>query len=133
MMVLTLPYPPSVNHAYGQRGGRRFIKPAGVAFRKTVAVIVSQATAFRSGPIFQHGDLALRAVLNPPVDGNDYDFDNWAKATADAITHTKRIWTDDNQVKVALTVMSERIVSPGAITLTIAPLADIETMWRNTV
>lgn len=42
MIALDLPIAPTINHAYGvMRSGRRFIRPAGVAFRKAVCEIVA--------------------------------------------------------------------------------------------
>ena len=41
MITLTLPFPPSVNHYWGQSGHRKYITKRGQAFRKAVADIVA--------------------------------------------------------------------------------------------
>lgn len=92
MIALTLPMPPTVNHAYGvRRGGGKFIKPAGVQFRQDVADIVAEA-----GHQTMAGRVSLFAVIHP-ADKRRQDLDNRAKALQDALTHAG-VWLDDNQI-----------------------------------
>lgn len=92
MIALTLPMPPTINHAYGmRRGGGRFIKPAGVKFRQEVADIVAEA-----GHRTLEGRVSLFAVIHP-ADKRRQDLDNRCKALQDALTHAG-VWLDDNQI-----------------------------------
>lgn len=92
MISLTLPMPPTVNHAYGvRRGGGRFIKPAGIKFRQEVAEIVAEA-----GHKTLEGRVSLFAVIHP-ADRRRQDLDNRSKALQDALTHAG-VWLDDEQI-----------------------------------
>lgn len=92
MITLTLPLPPTINHAYGQRkGGGRFIKPAGLVFRKTVAEIVAQA-----GHKTLEGRVSLFAAIHP-ADRRKQDLDNRSKALQDALAHAG-VFLDDEQI-----------------------------------
>lgn len=89
MIVLVTPFPPSVNHYYGNgRGGRKFIKPAGVIYRKAVVLYASRYNL--KAP---EGRLAVGIQLYPP-DRRRRDIDNSAKAALDALTHAG-IYQDD--------------------------------------
>ena len=92
MIALTLPLPPTINHAYGvRRGGGRFIKPAGVKFRADVADIVAEA-----GNQTLEGRVSLFAVIHP-ADKRRQDLDNRSKALQDALTHAG-VFLDDEQI-----------------------------------
>jgi crossover junction endodeoxyribonuclease RusA len=58
---LTLPWPPSVNHYWGQSGNRRFIGKKGVQFRKDVIEAV-----FNAGVTSLDGRLCVHVNLYPP-------------------------------------------------------------------
>jgi crossover junction endodeoxyribonuclease RusA len=91
MIALTLPMPPSINHYYGQRGNRTFIRPAGIAFRQSVADIVLDSNIQKID-----GRLSLFAVLYF-ADRRRTDIDNRAKALQDALTHAG-VYEDDCQI-----------------------------------
>lgn len=92
MISLTLPMPPTVNHAYGvRRGGGKFIKPAGVKFRQDVAEIVAAA-----GHKTLEGRVTLFAAIHP-ADRRRQDLDNRSKLLQDALTHAG-VWLDDEQI-----------------------------------
>lgn len=91
MYQLTVPLPPTVNHAYGTSGHRRYLKPAGVAFREEVAWIV------KSGR-YQKLDGRIAIVMRVyPRDKRVIDVDNRAKALLDALMHAG-MFDDDSQV-----------------------------------
>jgi len=89
MIVIVTPFPPSINHYYGNgRGGRKFIKPAGVEYRAAVLDYVSRHKL--KAP---EGRLAVGIQLYPP-DKRRRDVDNSAKACLDALTHAG-VYQDD--------------------------------------
>ena len=103
MITLTLPLPPTINHYYGQRPkGGRYIKPAGLAFRQTVAEIVAAL-----GYATLTGRIALYAAIHP-ANKRKQDIDNRAKALQDALTHAG-VWLDDEQIDILHLVRLEVI------------------------
>jgi crossover junction endodeoxyribonuclease RusA len=92
MIILDLPWPPTVNHMYGvMRSGRKYIKPAGVAFRKAVCEIVAELGI---APIMGRVSVVISAF---PPDRRRIDLDNRIKATQDALTHAG-VYLDDSQI-----------------------------------
>ncbi len=93
LIELELPWPPTINHYYGQaRNGRKFIKKAGLEFRMRVAEIVAEA-----GQVTQEGNLALFLWVSPP-DKRKRDLDNLVKATQDALQEAGA-YENDCQIK----------------------------------
>lgn len=90
MICVTLPYPPTVNHYWGARGNRRFVKKEGVAFRGDVVRICEGVTK-------QEGDLAVFVDAYPP-DRRRRDIDNINKAILDALQHAG-CYDDDCQIR----------------------------------
>ena len=91
MIHLTLPLAPTINHYYGQRGSRKYIKAAGQAFRQAVAEIVAEA-----GHPTIEGRVQLYAAVYP-ANRIRQDLDNRIKPTQDALTHAG-VWLDDSQI-----------------------------------
>lgn len=88
---ISLPLAPTVNHYYGASGTRRFIKPAGVAFRQEVALAVRlQRLPKLEGRLW----VSMRVC---PRDKRQQDIDNRVKATLDAMMHAG-LFDDDSQV-----------------------------------
>lgn len=115
MIAFTFPLPPTINHAYGvRRGGGRFIKSAGIAFRATVAEIVAAA-----GHPMLTGRLALFVAIHPATRARQ-DLDNRSKALQDALTHAG-VWEDDNQVD-DLHMVRREIVKGGLVKVVITEL-----------
>lgn len=112
MIALTLPIPPTINHYYGQRrGGARYIKPAGIAFRKDVAEIIAEA-----GHKTIEGRVALFAAIYP-ADKRRQDLDNRSKALQDALTHAG-LWLDDSQID-ELTLVRKEVVKGGMVKIVV--------------
>jgi len=88
---LFLPWPPSVNHYWGQSGNRRFIRKKGVAFRAAVlhACLVGRIQAIE-------GRLAVHISLFPP-DKRKRDIDNVLKSLLDACEHAG-CYASDSQI-----------------------------------
>ena len=60
MIIVVTPFPPSVNHYYGiGRGGRKFIKPAGVVYR---AAVLNYVTRYRIKAV-SYTHLTLPTIL----------------------------------------------------------------------
>lgn len=114
MIILTLPLPPSWNHYYGQNGSRKYIKPAGKAFRKAVAEIVADA-----GHKTLEGRVSLFAAIYP-ADRRKQDIDNRAKSLQDALTHAG-VWLDDEQID-ELHLVRKEVVKGGQVKVFIAEL-----------
>lgn len=85
------PYPPSVNHYWGQSGKRRFITKRGMEFREKVSDVVA--------------DLKLQTISSEvhvfvrlfPPDKRRRDVDNPSKALLDAMEHAG-VYEDDCQI-----------------------------------
>lgn len=90
MISLMLPFPPSVNHYWGQCRNRRFIKAKGIEFREATAEIVA-ANAEKI-----EGRLAVFISLYPP-NKIRRDIDNSLKALLDALQHAG-CFDDDEQI-----------------------------------
>ena len=89
MIVIVTPFPPSINHYYGNgRNGRKFIKPAGVEYRAAVIAYVQRYKM--KAP---EGRLSVGIQLYPP-DKRRRDIDNPTKACLDALTHAG-VYQDD--------------------------------------
>lgn len=65
---LVLPYPPPLNHMYGNRGGKRFYKPALIDFRESVAIACRMASCV---PI--DGPVCVTAHIFRPRKAGDID------------------------------------------------------------
>lgn len=91
MICLTLPFPPTINHMYGQRGSRKYMKKDGVEFKKQVADIVSDAavqTLKRPVAVF---------VTAHMPDNRRRDLMNLEKILSDSLT-SSGVWDDDSQI-----------------------------------
>lgn len=91
-LILNLPWPPTVNHYWGQRGKGRFVKSEGLAFR--AGVLAEFYRMRRQG--FGHARLRVDIVACVP-DKRRRDLDNLSKATLDAMAHA-RVYADDSQI-----------------------------------
>lgn len=116
MITLTLPMPPTINHAYGHRGGAKYIKPAGREFRKVVAEIVAAA-----GHSTITGRVRLFAAIHPATRAKQ-DLDNRSKTLQDALTHAG-VWLDDEQID-ELHLMRREVVKGGRVTVVITELKE---------
>lgn len=112
IIKLTLPMPPSWNHYYGQRrSGGKFIRPAGVAFRRAVADAVAEA-----GHLTMEGRVSLFVAVHPATRAKQ-DLDNRTKALQDALTHAGA-WLDDEQVD-ELHLVRREVIKGGLVKVVI--------------
>jgi len=94
MIILDLPYPPSVNSYWrspntGKLAGRTLISKKGRDYRKEVAHAVIAANQPKANP----GRLDVGITAFPP-DKRRRDLDNLPKAILDALTHANVIEDD---------------------------------------
>lgn len=91
MIKLSLPFPPSVNHYWGQFGKQRFIGKKGKEFRLAVAeACLEEEVQALEGP------LSIHITLFPP-DRRARDIDNVIKPLLDAMEHAG-CFENDNQI-----------------------------------
>ena len=88
--MITLPYPPSVNHLYATVRGRRVLSKEGRQYKATTA-----ALAYAAGVRPLAGDVTLIVHLYRPQKSGDLD--NFLKSLQDALKGVA--WIDDKQVK----------------------------------
>jgi crossover junction endodeoxyribonuclease RusA len=89
-MILTLPWPPSVNRYWRQVNGRAILSADGRHYKQDVA-----ALCFTAGVQPEMGPVVVDIVAFPP-DRRRRDLDNLLKATLDSLTPWA--WADDSQV-----------------------------------
>lgn len=121
MIMLTLPFPPSVNGYWraptkGRLAGRHLISAKGRQFRQdAIAAIVSQ---HQGKPLVGRLEVELRLCA---PDRRGRDIDNYSKGCLDAITHAG-VWLDDGQID-KLTVERGPITKGGQCTVWIREVA----------
>jgi len=101
-VVITLPYPPSINHYWRRVGPRTLISREGRAFRKNVCALLGGG-----GPLKPPagGRIALCMDAFPP-DRRRRDLDNIQKPVLDALEHAG-IYVDDSQIDLLITKRCE--------------------------
>ena len=97
-MVLTLPYPPSINHYWRRVGSRTLISREGRTFRRNVCALLGGGGP-RKPP--SGGRIALAMDAFPP-DRRRRDLDNIQKPVLDALQHAG-VYDDDSQVDLLVT------------------------------
>lgn len=114
MITLKLPYPPSVNHYWGQVGSRKFLGKKGKEFREQVYICSLNA---RKGAL--KGRLHVQVYLYPP-DKRKRDIDNVLKSLLDALEHAY-IYENDSQID-KLCVERKEVAKDGYCEVTIQEL-----------
>ena len=115
-MVMTLPYPPSVNHYWRRVGPRTLISREGRTFRKNVCALLGGGGP-RKPP--SGGRIALAMDAFPP-DRRRRDLDNIQKPVLDALEHAG-IYADDSQIDLLLTRRRD-VVRNGRLRVDVMPL-----------
>ncbi len=115
MIAFTFPYPPTLNHLYGQRrNGGKFIKPPGVAFKREVAEIVAHA-----GHKLISGPVAVFVAAHMP-DKRRRDIMNLEKILSDSMT-SAGVWVDDHQVH-DFHIVKREIIKGGLVRVVVTEL-----------
>jgi len=97
-VIITLPYPPSINHYWRRVGPRTLISREGRAFRKNVCALLGGGGP-RKPPA--GGRIALCMDAFPP-DRRRRDLDNIQKPVLDALEHAG-VYVDDSQIDLLIT------------------------------
>lgn len=94
ILIIDLPYPPSVNHYWGTTGKRRYLTNKAKAFRNAtyVAFLQSQHKGFGNAR------LSVSIDLHMP-DSRIRDIDNTVKSVFDSLCHAGA-FVDDSQVDI---------------------------------
>lgn len=112
MLLLKLPYPPSVNTYWGFKGSHRFLTPKAKSFKQETFI------EFLNSKHKGFGDARLSIMVNLYApDKRVRDIDNVLKPLLDALTQA-RVFNDDSQVD-SLTIMRGNIVKGGVCTVII--------------
>lgn len=93
MMVLVLPFPPSVNGYWRAVGGRNILSARGRAYRDAALAVIA-AQPHRRFPATAH--LSVHITLHAPTQ-QKRDVDNYCKGALDALTHAG-VFADDSQI-----------------------------------
>ena len=112
---LHLPYPPSVNHYWGQSGKQRFIGKKGKEFRQAVAeacLDLELATL--------DGRLSVHVAIWPP-DNRKRDVDNILKPLLDAMEHAG-VYENDSQID-ELHIIRHHTLKGGACSVVLVPIS----------
>lgn len=126
MIVLTLPWPPSVNTYWrhpnkGPLAGRSLISEEGRNYRRAVEQQMVLLRAARVGQDRVRVDIEARMP-----DRRRRDLDNLPKALFDALTHAG-FWADDEQVDDYRVWRSPRM--GGEVVLTVTAIPTEEAPW----
>jgi crossover junction endodeoxyribonuclease RusA len=92
MISFEFPYPPSVNHYWGQCGKRKYITKRGIDFRSSISGLVAD----KAQETITH-EIEAFVTLYPP-DKRRRDLDNPMKALLDAMQEAG-VYDDDCQIK----------------------------------
>lgn len=92
-MILTLPFPPSLNRLYRNVQGKTLISREGRLYREQVGWECRAARV----PTFQRRPVKLHIVAHMP-DARRRDLDNLLKCALDALQHAQ-VFADDSQVR----------------------------------
>lgn len=114
VLVLELPFPPSVNTYWRKTGWRTLLSAKARTFRLAVgsAVVVARAGGqIPKSPL--DGRLVAELTLYPP-DRRTRDVDNYAKGVLDALTHA-RVWHDDSQLDRLVLAWGEPVAGGKAV------------------
>lgn len=113
-MILTLPYPPTVNTYYRNVKGRTLISKKGREYRKAVIATVPMTAMMK-------GKLSVRIIAHVP-DKRRRDLDNLLKAPLDAL-QAAGVYLDDSQID-SLFIARGSQTKGGSLEITITRLSN---------
>lgn len=125
-LELCLPWPPSVNHYYGNASVKlkatgkhtviRYITKIGKQYKHDVKIMVDANGAVSFG----NTKVQVLVILHPILGRKKVDIDNYHKALFDALEHAC-VFNNDHQIRCLGTVMSHP-VHGGRVNITIKEL-----------
>lgn len=115
-MNLTLPYPPTGNHAIKHGRNGHYATPEAKAYRSAIRSLIAQQRA----SIRLQGPIRVVAEISPP-DRRRRDMDNAWKTIADALTNAG-VWMDDYQI-ADLRLIRAAPVKGGAVSVFVEQLS----------
>ena len=118
-MVMTLPYPPSVNHYWRRVGPRTLISREGRTFRASVCALLARGGGNGPRKPPSGGRIALAMDAFPP-DRRRRDLDNLQKPVLDALQHAG-VYEDDSQIDLLITRRRE-VVPEGRLLVDVVDL-----------
>lgn len=92
MIILELPWPPSVNHYWRRKGSRYFVSSEGKAYKDSVYYLCTQ---YRG--LFKPCDRLSLFIDAYPPDKRRRDLDNLIKAIQDSLQYAG-VYEDDSQI-----------------------------------
>ena len=124
-MILTLPWPPTVNSYYrnGSRTGHRYMTDAAKRYRGQVVAAVMMARARKA----LDGRLRMTVIANPP-DRRERDLDNLLKGLQDSLQHAG-VYERDSQID-DLRIVRGPIVKGGQVVVTVEPAEPMPTFFE---
>ncbi len=114
MIILNIPFPPSLNTYWRNVSGRVLISKKGRDYRRAVVQQVAQNKPIK-------GRLSAEIIAFPP-DRRRRDLDNMLKAVLDALQHAG-VYEDDSQID-SLKIMRSAVVSGGEMEIKIKKLSN---------
>lgn len=118
-MVITLPYPPSVNHYWRHFRGRTLISREGRTFRTNVCALLARGNGNGPRKPPSGGRIAMAMDAFPP-DRRRRDLDNLQKPVLDALEHAG-VYEDDSQIDLLITRRRE-VVPEGRLLVNVVDL-----------
>lgn len=136
VLWVDLPWPPSVNHYWGQRviGKRvmRFVGKRGLTFRDDVTKAVSYYLGHCQKYFCKPHRLAVSVHITSP-DNRRRDVDNLMKATLDALEHAG-VYDDDSQIDVLNIIRcTDKIEKGGRIRIGIGQIENGHVDFDNSM
>ena len=122
MIKLTLPFPLTVNHMWGQAGKRKYLKKSAHEFRRLVQEACIEANAKISGR------LAIFIALYAPTN-RKYDIDNRCKAILDALEHAG-VYLNDEQIDF-IWIVRRPVVKGGMCKVVLVEHDKVHQMLEN--
>lgn len=112
-MLITIPYPPSVNSYWRTVNGRTLLSKRAREYKRSVAsaVLVHAANKHLAGR------LEVELVVHPPVINRRRDLDNLTKGVLDSL-QTAGVYLDDSQID-KLTIERAAPLPGGVVIVTI--------------
>lgn len=119
MIILTLPYPPSLNTIWRRVGNKTLLSAAGRMYRADVLAAV--LIHFNAVPKPLAGRLRVAIHVHAP-DKRKRDLDNLPKAINDALTHAG-LWLDDSQIDRLLVERCNNYPPAGGVVVHVEEVA----------